>query len=253
MKIAILSDIHGNLDALKAVLEDIKAKEIDRIVVLGDLAFCGPYPKETLDFIRENLADHTLIQGNTDEMLVKATFEADDSYSPKNEIMANALKYAQDALSDNDIEFLANLPAQHSEEIEGLKLLYVHGSPRKNDEGITPKIKYSDLEEIFEGVEAHITFCGHTHFPIIHQIGKKTVVNVGSVGRPFGENPRSVYVLLDLTEVKQRKFDIEHRYVKYDNMKVAEDLEKCDFEGSDILAEMQRRATDKFPDPAELN
>lgn len=253
MKIAVLSDIHGNIDALKAVIDDVRAKEIDKVVLLGDLAFSGPFPKETLDYIRENLSDSTIIQGNTDEMIVKAFSDANYPHIPKNKTMANALIYSQKVLSNEDKEFLANLPEQHSEEIDGLKLLFVHGSPRRNDEGITQKLKYSELEEIFEGVDANIIFCGHTHFPIIHQVGKKTVVNVGSVGRPFGENPRAVYVMLDLTEIAQRKFDLEHRYVKYDHNKVADDLENCDFEGSDILAEMLRRATDKFPDKAERN
>ena len=253
MKLAIISDIHGNLRSLQAVLKDIEEKEIEKVYILGDLAFCGPQPKETLDFIRENLLDHVIIQGNTDEMVVRATNAAGDPYMPKNEIMANALRYSQEVLDDIDKDFLDNLPLKHEEEIGGLKMLFVHGSPRKIDEGIFPNVRYSTLEEMVEGVEAKLIFCGHTHYPVIHQTAGKTVVNVGSVGRPFEENPRAVYVMLDLSKIEQREFDIEHRYVKYDTEAAARDLEQCNFEGANILAYMLRQATDKFPEPSEVN
>jgi putative phosphoesterase len=253
MKVAVMSDIHGNLRALQAVLEDIKKQEIEKIYILGDLAFCGPQPKETLEFIRENLGQHTIIQGNTDEMIVKAKDEENDPYMPKKDIMANALKYAQQVLTDEDKEYLAKLPARHEEEIGGLKMLFVHGSPRKNDEGMFPETRYSMLEEMVEGIDARLIFCGHTHYPIIHQLGSKTIVNDGSVGRPFGENPRAVYVILDLTKLAERKYDVEHRYVKYDVDTASEEFANCNFDGSDILAYMLRKGTDKFPTPAELN
>ena len=253
MKVAILSDVHGNVDALKAVLKDIAQVDVAKIYVLGDLAFCGPYPKATIDFIRDNLSDQVLIQGNTDEMIVKATGEEGDIYTPKLKVMANALFFAQNMLEDEDKEFLANLKPSHYEDYEGLKMLFVHGSPRKNDEGITVDIKYSKLDEMMKGTDAHLVFCGHTHYPIMHQSSGKTVVNVGSVGRPFGENPRAVYALLDLSRVKEREFDIEHRYVPYDVEPVAAALAHCDFEGSEILAEMLMLATDKFPSPYDLN
>ncbi|MEW5818620.1 MAG: metallophosphoesterase family protein [Cyanobacteriota bacterium] len=253
MKAAIISDIHGNLEALKAVLIDIQDHGVEKIYVLGDLAFCGPEPNETVDYIRQHLSDHVIIQGNTDEMILKATGEEDDIYTPKKEVMACALFYSQKVLSEENKNFLAQLPATYSENFDILPALFVHGSPRKNDEGIFPDVKYSKLDEIMEGIEAKIIFCGHTHYPIIHQSSGRTVVNVGSVGRPFGENPRAVYAIFDYSKVAQREFDVEHRYVPYDTKAASEKLEQCDFEGADTLAYMLRLATDKFPTPAELN
>lgn len=253
MKVAVISDIHGNLLALQAVLEDIKNNGIEKIFILGDLAFCGPQPDETVSFIRDNMSQHVSIQGNTDLMIVKATGEEGDPYTPKLEMMANALRYSQKVLSDENKEYLANLPVKHTEAFGPLKVLFVHGSPRRNDEGITADMKYSKLDEIFADVEENMIFCGHTHIPITHQSSGKTIINVGSVGRPFGENPRAVYAILDVTKVEQREFDIEHRYVKYDLQKAAEQLVQCDFEGAEILSEMLNRATDKIPSKAELN
>jgi predicted phosphodiesterase len=186
-------------------------------------------------------------------MLVKFKTKESEEYTPKKSVMANALKYAYESLNEDDINFLANLPAQHTEEFEGLKVLFVHGSPEKNNEGITPDMKYSILAKIFENVDANLVFCGHTHYPIIHQVDKKTIINTGSVGRPFGENPRSVYAVLDLTNVKQREFSIDHRYVKYDHMKTAEELSACNFDGAKVLGYMHERATDKFPEHSEVN
>ncbi|MGD9581331.1 MAG: metallophosphoesterase [Vampirovibrionia bacterium] len=253
MKIAVISDIHGNLLALQAVLEDIKQNGIEKIYILGDLAFCGSEPNETIEFIRENLSEQVSIQGNTDLMILKATGDEDDSYMPKSNTMASALIYAQEVLTDDNKDYLASLPESHSEAFGPLKVLFVHGSPRRNDEGITPDIKYSKLDEMLADVEENMVFCGHTHIPIIHQSKGKTVVNTGSVGRPFGENPRAVYAILDLTNVEQRQFDIEHRYVKYDLNQAVEKLEACDFEGAETLAYMLNRATDKIPTKAELN
>lgn len=252
MKIAVLSDIHGNILALRAVLEDISSLGIEKIYILGDLAFCGSHPNETIDYIKENLKCAKIIQGNTDEMILKDTIQSGDTYASKNDVMSNALKYSQEKLSKENKDFLVNLPTQHHEELAGLKFLFVHGSPRRNDEGISPNIKYSLLEEIINDIDANIIFCGHTHYPIIHQLNNKTVVNVGSVGRPFEENTRSVYVIVDLSEASQRKFSIEHRYVKYDVESAASDLEQCEFEGANILAHMLRKATDKFPSEVEL-
>lgn len=248
MKIAVLSDIHGNIEALKAVLKDIESQEINRLYILGDLAFCGPKPRETLDYIISNLSKHIIIQGNTDEMIVKATGDMDDPYTPKKEIMANALKYAQEVLDEDHKLFLANLPPQHYEEIGGLKILFVHGSPRKNDEGIYQKVKFSKLKEMVEDTDANLIFCGHTHYPVIHVVDNVRIVNDGSVGRPFEDNVKAVYAILDLTEVEERKYTIEHRYVPYDYEIAANDLEKCSFDGSDILADMLRLGTDVFPD-----
>ena len=253
MKIAVISDIHGNLLALEAVLEDIKHNAVDKIFILGDLAVFGYAPDETISFIRENLSEHVCIQGNTDLMIVNSTGDKGDPYTPKSDLLSGALKFAQEEISADNKEFLANLPATHSESFGPLNVLFVHGSPRRNDEGITPDIKYALLDEIVADVDENMIFCGHTHIPITHQSAGKTIINVGSVGRPFGDSPRAVYVILDLENVDQREFDIEHRYVKYDLATATESLAQCDFDGADILAEMLRRATAKIPSKAEMN
>lgn len=235
MKIAVLSDIHGNMEALAAVLSDMVTKGVERVFICGDLAMAGPEPAAVVDFLRN--FDFTIIQGNTDEMIVK-------DIVPPNEIMANALKYAQGVLSEEQKEFLASLPFLHTEEIEGLKLLFVHGSPRRNNEDILPSESEDKIAEIISGVQEDIIFCGHTHLPCGYQIKKQTVVNVGSVGRPFSEVPEACYVTVN---INKDEAEILHHFVPYDVETAAQKLRNTGFWGSDALADMLIRAISRYP------
>lgn len=235
MKIAVLSDIHGNMEALAAVLSDMVTKGVERAFICGDLAMAGPEPAAVVDFLRN--FDFTIIQGNTDEMIVK-------DIVPPNEIMANALKYAQEVLSEEQKEFLASLPFSHTEEIEGLKLLFVHGSPRRNNEDILPSESEDKIAEIISGVQEDIIFCGHTHLPCGYQIKKQTVVNVGSVGRPFSEVPEACYVTVN---INKDEAEILHHFVPYDVETAAQKLRNTGFWGSDALADMLIRAISRYP------
>lgn len=115
-------------------------------------------------------------------------------------------------------------------------MLLVHGSPRRNNEDILPDLSIKKVEEILEGTDADIIFCGHTHIPCGYQTSKKqTVVNVGSVGRPFTQDPKACYVI---AEFQDGGFSIEHRFVDYDKEMAANILRAREFEGADKLAQM---------------
>ena len=93
-----------------------------------------------------------------------------------------------------------------------------------------------EVEEMVKDCEATVILCGHTHIPCGFQtLSKKTVINVGSVGRPFTENPKSCYLILDIND---GKFVIEHKFVRYDNRKAADILAKRTFEGAEKLSEV---------------
>jgi len=249
MKIAILSDIHGNLDALESVIQDIQKQEIKDIFICGDLAMAGPQPIETIDYINElaKQFNMSIIQGNTDEMIVKTTGQKDDPYIPPNEIMADALKYAKKILRQDQIQFLANLPFSKHIEIEKLKILLVHGSPRKNNEDIMPDMPKDKLEEVFNGIEEDIIFCGHTHLPVIYELGKQKVVNVGSVGRPFTETPDASYAVLNYLNPENNKYNIELKKIPYDYNSASTKLAELPFKGSEKLAQMLINATSRYP------
>ena len=235
MKIAVISDIHGNFQALDSVLDDMRKNHAEQVFCLGDLAMAGPQPRLIIDLISKK-SDWVVIQGNTDKMIADFSPEIMENVKKSFPIMANALAADVYLLEDEMKQYLKNLPAQKEVEVEGVKVLLVHGSPRRNNEDILPDLPIKKVEEMIEGTNADIIFCGHTHIPCGYQTSRKqTIVNVGSVGRPFTEDPKACYVL---AEFQNGGFSIEHRFVDYDREMAADILRSRDFEGSDKLAQM---------------
>ena len=247
MKIAIISDIHGNMQALETVLEDIKKENCEKIFCLGDLAMAGPEPSKTIDKIRklQNDFDFEIIQGNTDEMIANCDNQMLHLLEENVPVMANALRDDVQVISEEQKRYLRELPKQKEIEIQGVKILLVHGSPRKNNENIFSNLKIEEVEEMIAGTTADIIFCGHTHVPCGYQTNtKQTVVNVGSVGRPFSEEPKSCYAVL---EIDNGEFSVKHNLLPYDVNKASMLLRERGFEGADKLAQMLICATSRYP------
>ena len=234
MKIAVISDIHGNLFALEKVLEDIEHEKCDNIICLGDLAMAGPEPNKTVELVKQMNWD--IIQGNTDKMIAEFSEDMFNSLKSSIPIMANALKNDSEVISDENKEFLRQLPEQLEITINKTPILLVHGSPRRNNEDISPDLPIEKVEEMIENTDARLILCGHTHIPCGYQTNTgKTVVNVGSVGRPFTEKPDACYAIVTFDDIG---FGIEHRTVEYDNISASQLLSKRKFEGADKLSQI---------------
>lgn len=247
MKIAVISDLHGNMQALEAVLNDIKKENCKKIFCLGDIAMAGPEPSKTVDKIQQLIADtdFTIIQGNTDEMISNCDNQMIHMLEENNPVMAHALECDVTVLSEEQKNFLRDLPKQKEININGIKILLVHGSPRKNNENIFPDLKIEEVEEMIAGTDANIIFCGHTHVPCGYQTNtKQTVVNTGSVGRPFSQEPKSCYAIL---EINDKEYTIKHNLVDYDYQTAAKILNERDFDGADKLSQMLIHATSRYP------
>lgn len=235
MKLAVLSDIHANFQALETVMEDIKKEKCERVLCLGDIAMAGPQPRIVIDYIR-NQNNWIIIQGNTDNMIGNFCPEIFNNVKKVFPIMANALADDILIIEDDKKNYLANLPPQKSIEIEGVKILMVHGSPRRNDENIMPNMLLTDVEEIIKGTTEDLILCGHTHIPAGYQTStKQTVVNVGSVGRPMTPDAKACYVILN---IENGGFEIEHRFLDYDREMAASILKLREFEGNKELSEI---------------
>lgn len=237
MKVAVISDIHGNMQALDTVLDDIKKENCEKILCLGDLAMAGPEPVKAIDVIKKLYDENKLelIQGNTDEMIVKY-----DKFSSlvkdKFPVMGSALENDVEVIPKEQKDFLNSLPAQKTLNINGVKILMVHGSPRRNDENIMPNLAINEIEGIIEGVDEDLILCGHTHIPCGYQTSKgQTVVNDGSVGRPFTSNPQACYAIV---EFNNGTFEVMHKFMDYDREEAAEILSKRAFKGADKLAKI---------------
>ena len=234
MKIAVISAIHGNMEALNAVLENIKSEDCEKIFALGDYAMAGPEPDKTVEFFMNNKDNYVMIQGNTDYMISNFNEELFNFVREHAPVMAEALKNDIELLTDEQKEFLKNLPAQKEIEADGIKFLLVHGSPRRNNEDILPDTPLYKVEEMLDGVNSDIVLCGHTHIPCGFQTNnKKTVVNAGSVGRPFTENPEACYLKIN---VENGTALFEHKFVKYDNKTSSEKVKARGFKGSEKLS-----------------
>lgn len=234
MKIAIISDIHANFQALEAILEDIKNNNCDKVFCLGDLALAGPEPQKVVDYIQKQ--DWTIIQGNTDKLISDYSDEVYQNVAKIFPVMANALADDVKILTLEQINYLRNLPPQKELNIENIKILLVHGSPRRNNEDILPNMPLDKIEEIIAETDADLIFCGHTHVPCGYQTNKKqTVVNVGSVGRPMTTEPKACYCIVNF---ENGEFTIEHRLINYDREKTAQIIKTRNFDGKETLAEM---------------
>lgn len=235
MKIAVLSDIHGNMQALNRVLTDIKEQNCEKVFCLGDLAMAGPEPEKVIEFV-EKQQNWTVIQGNTDKMIADFTPEILKNTEKAFPVMGHALADDVLFLSDEAKNFLKNLPPQKELEVEGVKVLLVHGSPRRNNEDILPDMPLETIEEIIKDTTADLIFCGHTHVPAGYQTTKKqTVVNVGSVGRPMTPDAKACYCVAGFNN---GEFTIEHRLLDYDREKAAKIMQDRMFDGAEKLAQM---------------
>ena len=238
MKIAVISDIHGNMEAVGAVFEDIKKENCDKVFVLGDYAMAGPEPVEAIEYFikRKDAPNFVMIQGNTDLMIADYTEELYNSMKERAPIMSEALKNDAEIINPTQKDFLKHLPIQLEVEEEGVRFLLVHGSPRKNNEDILPDTPMEEVEKMIENVDADIVLCGHTHIPCGFQTStRKTVVNAGSVGRPFTPEPKACYLTI---KVENGKCVFLHKFVEYDKEKAAEKLKKREFNGAEKLADM---------------
>ena len=203
MRVAALYDIHGNLPALRAVLDEVRSARVDLVVFGGDLAW-GPLPRETLDLISDYPNETVFVRGNADREVASGAGEAeglDETTAAVNMWTAGELSAAQRS-------FLGDLPAAVDVDVTGLgPVLFCHGSPRSDEETITTATPDDRIAEMLAGVEQRTIVCGHTHAQFERRVGDRTIVNAGSVGLPFGEAGAYWAVLGPDIDLKRTGYD----------------------------------------------
>jgi predicted phosphodiesterase len=177
MRIAIISDIHGECFLLDHVLEDIERHKVDQIVCLGDAIQGGSQPAETVARLRELKCP--VVMGNADAWLVSFGASKEENISEK-QLAVRSWSLRQ--LSEDDIEFIRNFKPTLQIDLEGgKKLLCFHGSPNSFDDIILPATPDPEVKKFFSGFEAAFFAGGHTHLQQIRRIGNSWFVNPGSV------------------------------------------------------------------------
>ncbi len=211
MRLAVVSDIHGNLTALEAVIADIERRAVDRVVHGGDLVLIGCQPAEVVDRIRE--LGWPGIVGNTDELLWRPEERAlQERSAPKLHELLRLLfdEYApatQELLGDERVSWLRQLPGEHREQDAAL----VHASPGDLWRAPLPDADDVELTATYGPCDAETVVYGHIHRPYVRRLDRFTITNSGSVGSPFDGDPRASYLLLDAGEAQviRVEYDIE--------------------------------------------
>jgi len=210
LRVAALSDIHGNIQALNAVLEEVERDQPDRIVVCGDVA-AGPFPGDTLERLMDLGERAYFIRGNADRELISA-YDSRLQFDPEEEDPARFISsWSAQQINQKQRNFLASFEDRVVLEIIGLgSVLFCHGSPRSDEEIITSLTPEDSLEKLLAGLEEKVVVCGHTH----HQFDRKTdgyrVINAGSVGMPYEGKPGAFWAFLGPeVSLRRTEYDFE--------------------------------------------
>ena len=229
MKIVIISDVHGNLEALSSLPESF-----DQLWVLGDLVNYGPNPAEVVDFIQANAS--IVVRGNHDHAI---GFDEDPRCSPPFRRMAEVMQnYSASVLSEDQKQFLASLPLRIDREVESIKVTLCHATPSD------PLFTYSppdspQWENELGLTKADVLLVGHTHLPFVHYLGQRTIANPGSLGQPKTGNPAACYASWDTDQghkgIELRTYDyaVETTVAKLHTLPIQPEI-------ADILAHVLR-------------
>lgn len=191
MKIALISDVHANLIALRAVLEDMEGRDVGEILSAGDVVGYYPFPNETISLFRERSI--ISIQGNHD----RAVLSAGD---PRMNPWANsAVSWTLAHLSESSVEYISSMPRHRSMSIGGTSIAVYHGAPFDDDYYL---FEEEATEDVLQSTGCSLLVLGHTHIPFIKRYKSGIIVNPGSIGQPRDGDPDSSYAIYD-TETRK--------------------------------------------------
>jgi len=241
MRIAIISDVHGNLTALDAVLADLRRQKTDVIFHGGDLPYGGCNPCEVIDCITQEGWQGVL--GNTDEMLWNtAARSALETSAPKLKPLFKVLfdlcsPVTRRMIGEQRMQWLQRLPTELRFEIGNhQELVLLHASPGNLWRAPMDTADDAELESTYKSLNAAIVVYCHIHRPFIRKIGNMTICNSGSVGSPYDGDPRSSYLLIEngVSAI---------RHVEYDVEKEVSRLLASDYPQKEWIAETHRKGS----------
>jgi len=231
MRLAIISDIHGNYEAFKAVVEDIRSSNVDKIVCLGDVATLGPQPNEVIELLKS--LECRSILGNHESAL----FNLDHAVKYKiAKPVIPVLKWCKSKLSKDELNFLNSFKSEIKISFSTKNtLLCFHGSPNSNSELISSSSPEAQMKRHFLNSDYKYFCGGHSHIQMLRQYNGKLIINPGSVGIPFlsipplGESPSLLpwaeYALVDYTK---GSLSVNLRRVDYNIDRLLNSVKKSD-------------------------
>ncbi len=230
-RILLISDVHGNYEALKAVLNDAYSLRFDEVVVLGDLVDYGPDPDLVVDEVR-SLKPKAIVRGNHDHAV---GYGVDCGCGPATHAVSvyTREEISLKKLSSNDVKWLASLPIRATLKALGLEgVLAVHATPAEElHDYLYPWFSDDRVAASLKDFEGPALLVGHTHYQFtVRRLGKYLIVNPGSVGQPRDGDPRAAYAIVDdeatTITLRRVKYDINATTRRLENLiKVREHLE----------------------------
>jgi predicted phosphodiesterase len=215
-RVAVLSDVHGNLAALEAVRKAIKREKPDAVIVAGDHVMNGPDPAGVVDALREmETSGATIVQGNTDVAVADFDYSAAFPWFTDGipDTFLAAAEWAHDELGDERVGWLRRLPSERRLMLDDTMVLACHASPGSQTQGFDTQLDPSVMLERISRTDARVICCGHTHLPEVRDLGWKIIVNDGSAGYVFDGDPTASWALVELdgdeirTEIRRSEFD----------------------------------------------
>lgn len=238
-RITIFGDIHGNLPALEAVFADIDKQEMNPLYCLGDLVGYGTFPNEVIAAVCQR--NIPTLMGNYDQGVGNSSDDCGCAYTSKEAeaLGKRSIAWTNKITTDENKKYLRQLVNHIPLQLGGLRVLLVHGSPRKINEYLYEDRPDATMERLLDLAEADVLVCGHTHKPY-HRIlpSGRHVINAGSVGKPKDKNPAACYVVLDATG---NDLSVEFRRVPYDIERAAHAIEASEMPSE--FAQMLRTGT----------
>lgn len=229
MRVAVLADIHGNLPALEAVMEDIKRQAPDFIVAAGDLALRGAHPAETVDLL-EHECD-CLIMGNTDAYL--AGLYLAGAYRERDHWKTELLEWTRAQLGPQRLKLLGGLPfSKRYSPRRGQDLFVCHANPRNLEESLEPTLDEATIRRLIAHVDAAAIAFGHLHFPYRRRVGRTLIADVASAGIPRDGDLRPTWGLFSWTP---RGWRVQLRRVRYAVRKATQALTDRRVPGAPLL------------------
>jgi putative phosphoesterase len=248
MRLAVVSDVHGNLSALEAVARDVERANPDLVLHGGDLVLMGPRPAEVVDLVRE--LGWPGVVGNTDEVLWRPELRTElEEQMPKlggllRLIFDDYAPATRKLLGEERVAWLRELPPEWRE--DGLVLL--HAGPGDLWRAPLPEASDDELLETYGGLAAELVVYGHIHRPYVRELPQLTVANSGATGMPFDGDWRASYLLIDPPSRGAGNGTVEIRRVEYDLERELGELAASGYPDAERLAAIRR--TGRFVTPA---
>jgi putative phosphoesterase len=222
-KIAIFSDVHGNLPALEAAFTNMNTRGLQERYCLGDLVGYGTFPNEVIWLIQEHKVP--TIKGNYDRSVSMDSYDCGCAYRTEEDkrLGEQSIRWTNKYTTVENKAYLRSLPEQLIVQLDDLKIMLVHGSPRKINEYLYEDRPDGTMERIMDGVDAYVLVCGHTHLSYHRALPSgRHIVNTGSLGKPKDGNPDACYAQLS---AEKRGLNVEFVRILYDIESIARDIE----------------------------